>query len=827
MERAPSSWWWAAASLFVPALVTTAWWSPTCGATEAERAGTEWAGPRPPDGDGVRVTGSGTALEVEPAAGSPLTPRRDPLDLPLREEERWQEWLLAVRLNGLEVGTGTLVIRDPVSGRLAVPVEELRRWRLRVDRDRILSFQGMPYYPLDALEGARFEVDESTLVLSLYVPPERFEPTLLGPGPRGETPEPLRAAGAFLDYDLLYEMGERAHEELHGLAEVGLFGGPGVLLSSFRVRDALGDIKPDRLETTFVRDFPDKRTSLRIGDTLTVGGSFARSVHFGGIQYGINFATDPDFVAFPLPAIGGLAEQPSTVELLVDGVRQMVGEVPPGPFSINQLPVVTGAGEVQLKVTDLLGRERLITQSYYVSPRLLREGVHDFSYEAGVIRERFGEASFDYDQGFVAATHRYGFTDSLTGEVHAEVEPDRVAAIAGGGLRLGLWGVLTGGVGGSAGDAGTGAFLQGAYEYAGRGFDLGLRSRYTSRDLELFGESGTVERTDSASLGVRLGDTARLGLILSHQVRRTEEDILSTNASLSARVGAGSLIINAAALLEPRTDAALILSYTLPLSGYRSATVQLDVREHRTRARAQFRQGRGATDLGLDYRIAGEIGDDPRYLDARLSWQGRHGGAELEAEADADGSDLRVGVTGTAALVGGRPLLTRRIGRAFGLIRVPGHPGVRVYLDNREVGRTDARGEILVPGLQPYAVNRIRLAVEDLPLGAVPERQELEIVPGDRAAVIAEFRIFSDRRATARLLDEAGTPLPPGSELTGPQGLSAIVARDGFTQITGLGTAAAEIRGTDTTGIARVCRLPAAPADDPLPHLGEIRCGRS
>jgi outer membrane usher protein len=51
-------------------------------------------------------------------------------------------------------------------------------------------------------------------------------------------------------------------------------------------------------------------------------------------------------VTFPLPAIGGLAEQDAVVDVLIDNLARVSGEVPAGPFAVDNLPVVTGAGEV-------------------------------------------------------------------------------------------------------------------------------------------------------------------------------------------------------------------------------------------------------------------------------------------------------------------------------------------------------------------------------------------------------------------------------------------------------------------------------------------------
>ena len=95
---------------------------------------------------------------------------------------------------------------------------------------------------------------------------------------------------------------------------------------------------------------------------MTGGGAFAFPVRFAGVQYGTNFGTDPAFVPFPLPTIGGLARQELAVDLLINDLERVKSNVPAGPFSISNLPVLTGSGEVQLRVTDLLGRQQVVTQ---------------------------------------------------------------------------------------------------------------------------------------------------------------------------------------------------------------------------------------------------------------------------------------------------------------------------------------------------------------------------------------------------------------------------------------------------------------------------------
>lgn len=105
---------------------------------------------------------------IEPTAG--ITFRRDTVEPPLLESERWTEWVLSVAINDREVSDGSVFIRDPVSDRLAVELATAQSWRLLIDRDAVLSFEGVPFYPLDAIAGLQQEVDETALSIQLQIP---------------------------------------------------------------------------------------------------------------------------------------------------------------------------------------------------------------------------------------------------------------------------------------------------------------------------------------------------------------------------------------------------------------------------------------------------------------------------------------------------------------------------------------------------------------------------------------------------------------------------------------------------------------------------------
>jgi len=65
----------------------------------------------------------------------------------------------------------------------------------------------------------------------------------------------------------------------------------GVLTSTAVETDTQGAHSFVRFETTLTHDFPDSLETLRLGDTISVPGSWADAVRFAGLQWGSNYAS--------------------------------------------------------------------------------------------------------------------------------------------------------------------------------------------------------------------------------------------------------------------------------------------------------------------------------------------------------------------------------------------------------------------------------------------------------------------------------------------------------------------------------------------------------
>jgi outer membrane usher protein len=276
------------------------------------------------------------------------------------------ELLLQIDINHQSLDETVLVLRDS-DGQLYVSADDLRRWRLRVPVEAPLLKDGVGYYALNRFSPLALSLDEVNQKLSLEFSTFAFEATRLDVL-QAKTNEPVTPSpGVFLNYDFNFEK-TVTDSPLAGVVELGAFNWFDVGTISFLSQRSNTISGTVRLDATWTIDMPKQMRTLRLGDSINQPGAWGRALRFGGIQYGTNFATRPGFVTLPLQSVTGQAVLPSTVDVYVNHALTAQQQVPPGPFAIRDLPVVTGGGDVKVVVRDLLGREQVITQSFYTGP---------------------------------------------------------------------------------------------------------------------------------------------------------------------------------------------------------------------------------------------------------------------------------------------------------------------------------------------------------------------------------------------------------------------------------------------------------------------------
>lgn len=735
----------------------------------------------------------------------------------LAADEVW----LAVRINQQEPADIVLLLRRS-DGRLLARGEDLRRWRLRLPDVAPLSHGGKAYYPLDALRGLSYQMDESSQALAVEAAPGLFDATLLKGTAAGfivPTPAP---PGGFLNYDVFADYAQ-GRSKTSGLLELGGFGGRGAGVASFLARDLGGTARYIRLDTTWTHDRPAQLDSLRFGDAISRAGSWGRSVRFGGAQWATNFATQPGLTSFPLPGLSGDAALPSTVDLYVNDALRMRRQVPTGPFSIRDLPVVTGQGEARLVVRDLLGREQVITQPYYASPRLLQEGLQDYSYELGFVRKNFGIDSNSYGRHLAVGTHRLGLTDRFTGEVRGELIGNQRTGGLNGVLLWPAAGVFTGSLAASHSDQGSGGLLGLGFERQSLRLSFGANTQRASQRFAQAGlqpEELAPRQISQAFVSLATRGYGSFAASYTHQAFRDREEIKLLSGSYSINVGGLSFLsVSLLRFLSGDARTVLSLTFTVPLGERTSASVSATAQPRGQALQIQRSLPAGS---GVGYRLLAGAGDSARR-EAGVSLQNGVGTYTLEASQSLSQTAFRGSASGGVAFLGGSTFLSRRITDSFAAVQVPDYPDVRIYADNQPVARTGADGRALVARLRPYQKNSVRIEQADLPLDAQIDAVQLDAVPYFRSGLLLRFPVKRSRGALLTVVLENGEPVPAGAaaQIVGeneefPVGLRGEVYLTGLAASTRLRVA--------WRGQSCEFTLPFPETTEPLPHLGAYTC---
>lgn len=777
-----------------------------------------------------RLTLTIAPIGVTPAAPRPLgteSPVAAKPQVPAEEvvgEELWLELRLP---SGRTLGP-VLVLRR-ADRRLLVPRESLTELRFRLPDSPVVNFEGKAYLALDSLRGLSYQFDESAQALMLDAPPALFESTLLA-GTSAALPEPMPSPpGAFLNYDLNLDR-SAGRTRSAGLLELGTFGraGSGVARFVARERQEAGEGGHSliRLDSTWTFDMPSRLSSLRVGDAIAGSGQWGRSVRFGGIQWATNFATQPGLVFFPQPGISGEAVLPSTVDLYINDTLRLRRQVPEGPFSIQDLPVITGNGEARIVVRDVLGRERVIAQPYYASPRLLRQGLRAHAIEIGFVREQYGLESNEYGRAMAVGTVRSGLSDRVTGELRGEwLANQRTIGLAGAWL-LPVGSVLDGAAAFSDGERGLGGLLALGIERQGRGFGFGAKFQAATEQFVQVGMQPrdiAPRRLAQVYLSYATSRAGSFGFGYVHQDHRDRDDvrILSLNYGLSlGRMGFVSLAL----LRIPGDDGQTVLglSYTKPLGGALSmgASASMSRDAYQTDVHLQRNLPAG-TGVGYRVRVAG---GDAGGVEGGLALQNSVGTWRVDAARRGDANGVRLGVSGGLAIIGSTVMASRTLSDSFALVRVPGFPGVRVYADNQPVARTDSEGFALVPRIRAYERNTLRIEQADLPLDVGVDSVAIDAIPRSRSGVVVEFPVRHERGATLTLLLEDGTAMPAGAlaRLVGAGDGEFPVGYGGKLYLSGLAGEGRVV--VEWTGGRCEVAVAMPSGDEPLPDLGDHVC---
>ena len=599
-------------------------------------------------------------------------------------------------------------------------------------------------------------------------------------------PQPTASPGILLNYNLYGSRSENNSTNLSAFTEVRAFNANGILSSTALTtsnRLANNDNSSQdwnnrtvRLDTSWSKSFPDKLVTLRAGDILTGALSWTRSTRLGGLQIGSNFNLQPYMSTIPLPAFFGSATLPSAVELYVNGLKQYSGEVPAGPFELNTAPIISGAGDAQLVLTDALGQSSTVNFSLYDTHRLLQPGLSDWSVELGTVRENYGVKSFDYGNDIaVSGTWRYGVNNRFTAETHAEATKDLANAGIGGTWVLGgPGGVLFGSLAGSESQGKSGTQYSGSYSWNNNRFNIGLNTLGTTgnyRDVATQYGSTPIRQSNQVSTGYSTQSLGSFGLSYN-QVDYAEEDTAQFASAYWSKSLGRRLSINANYNHDLNNSDNNSATIGASFSFDRNISVNSSLQHSNTQNIMVADISQSAPSIGgLGWRAQaqhsinkGDSDDDTRGV-AELNYLGRYGQVQAGISSNQDSYSTYASSTGSLVMMGGGLFAARQINDGFAVVSTDGIADVPVLLQNNVIGTTNRRGLLLISPLNAYQENKIAIDPMDLPADLRIDKVAMQATPTDRAGTLVKFDITEARSASVILKDTNNEFIPLGSQV--------------------------------------------------------------
>ena len=672
-------------------------------------------------------------------------------------------------------------------------------------------------------------VDVEALTLTITADPVLFRKSVLAFG-TGRPSDIVfsRAPSGFLNYGATWSSTGGNAVNL----ESGVSLGRAFATSSFYLP---ADRPASRGLTAVMLDDRDRLRRYQVGDSIAATGPLGGTVQLAGVSISRDFSLDPYFIRYPTTGLSGVVTTPSRVDLYVNNQLVRTLQLPPGAYQLTNLALPAGAADTRVVVRDAFGGEQEFGGSYYVTTSILSKGLHQYQYAIGAERLRPFDTLWSYGRPIVTAVHRVGVAEGLTLGGRAEVE----SGLASGGMtataRAGRFGAVEVSAGVSRTDV-TGIAGGVAYEYTGHKGSASIGWRRMSDSyatLTTRRGASTIVNELFASLTARLGRAVTGGLSWQSQdiVERPGLRRATATAGFSLQQNVSLFVSGSRASVDGRWTNGAFASLSIGLGARTTASLSAEKEGGVSRGGFDIQQ---SPPVGPGYGFRGQVsglGAATTLVDGELRAQSRWGQADLRQTMIDGRRETWAQVNGALVAIGGRVHASRPIQDGFALVRVPEVAGVRTYVSHQEMGRTDARGDLLLPNLLPYYGNRISIADTDVPIDRMLSARDVTLAPPYRGGAIATFPAPRQQRLSGRLVAGPGVPA-----IEGPRALSARVSVAGqVSSETWLG-AGGEFylegldAGTyvlDVIGPDLKCRaaIDVHDSDAPVLRLGDVPCG--
>ncbi|WP_308076653.1 fimbria/pilus outer membrane usher protein [Paraburkholderia megapolitana] len=688
---------------------------------------------------------------------------------------------------------------------------------------------------LSRLGSVQMEYDSIGQRLKLTVPPDWLPQQSVGQGRLYDRTPAAVSFGMLFNYDVYAAAPTLGPSSASAWVEQRLFDRWGTVVNNGVYRRDAGAAGGStshrylRYDTFWRYSDQDRMLSYTAGDLITGALSWSSAVRLGGVSVERDFTVRPDIVTYPLPQFSGQAAVPTAVDLFINGSKTTSGQVNPGPFTLNDVPFINGAGEASVVTTDALGRQVATTVQFYVANTLLQKGLSDYSLAVGAVRRGYGMQAFSYGKFAASGTARYGLTDYLTVDGHAEGGERFALGGLGFDLGVGLFGVFNVAASQSRLGGSSGQQYALGYSYSSQHFSVALQRVLRTAgygDLSVYDLPSNVtyglvrqstQATGALNLGA-IGGTLGAGYFDVRGAHGSRTRIVNLSHSRPI-LGWATLYASVNRTIGNQGIAAQA-QLILPLGNRGTVTAGL-ARDENRRWSERVQYSRNVpSDGGFGWNLA-YAGGGSHYQQADATWRNRY----FQAQGGVYGS--RAGqsytrwaeVQGSVVMMDGRVFPANRVDDAFVLVSTQGQRDIPVRYENQLVGTTDRSGHLLVPWAPSFYAAKYEIDPLGLPGNMQVPVVERRVAVRNRSGALVTFPVEKIVSARIMLVDGTGKPLKVGARVVHEESnQTSVVGWNGETYFANL-SALNHLRITTADG--RECRA-AFPLDRDAAEMSRV-----
>lgn len=724
------------------------------------------------------------------------------------------------------------------------------------------------FMSLRSMKGLTYRFNEKDLSLDLTASAELFPRRTIDFTPaRPQRVYRPKDSSAFLNY------------------KVGYLGGDSMEMKSFNITNQLGlrssdmlfltdtSYTSDDLSSRFVRlqtnlTFDDRPELKRVvaGDFFASSGDLGSTVNMGGFSLSKSYRMDPYFTKYPTLNVSGLSETASDVEVYVDDIKLRSEKVAPGGFDLRNINYTTGAHKVEVLIRDAFGNVQRIVHPFYQTDKMLKKGLYEYSYNGGLIRKSYGAESNTYGHAVMSVSHRYGYEDFLTLGAQAEmgsgvvhIGPEFIFPV----LDLGLVSTAVV-VGKSKSGGGVGASAN--HNYQGKDTSTRLLFRGFSRNYANIVDGAPSTSKYEAGAGISRGFKRYGSVSLDYSISARYTGTGSKTATLSYSKGvfdSATVLATLKRRVDTRSSTEAFLGFVYYFDKDSSVSTNYQKTSDSSSLNVQAQRPAPANSEGWGYRVSternGVAGRSASYLlnpTLNVNTATALYRADVKVASNGQGYETYdLSAAGAIAYVGDNVALTRPITDSFALIKVGDIEGVRAYVNNQRIGKTDSKWVVFVPALNSYYDNQVSIDSSDVPMEYRMESAMKFVSPPLKSGSCLSFDVRKAVSYTGALKAQTSDGVKPieFQEVSLQTGAGTIIfptGRDGefyfeeveSPSVTGDGcaalaagaalgrgkkaakAAAAYTGSTEYMGARCVFELPIVSTAGPFIELGEIVC---